>query len=99
MDIYLLILQGVKIQNGPLWGCGAKRYIVLSATSEQYRYIFRKWGRLWRKLLPKRLEEAKFKCGETDMCLCYYLQDDDVAIVGVHEDDLVVTASGSWTIT
>ena len=39
------------------------------------------------------MEEAGFTQCETDMCLYYKHQGDDVTIVGVYVDDLLVTAS------
>ena len=93
LDIYLATSQGMKIKDGILrqYGVQDKSYLALQLKKPLYR--LKQAGRLWSKLLHTRVEEAVFTQCETDMCLYYKHQGDDVTIVGVYVDDLLVTES------
>ena len=54
-------------------------------------YGLKQAGRLWSKLLHKKLEEIGFHQCMMDMCVYHRRASEELAVIGVYVDDLLVT--------
>jgi hypothetical protein len=56
-------------------------------------YGLKQAGRLWHQMLDKKLRELNYKQSSVDMCLYYKIKEDTQVLVGIYDDDLLVTSN------
>lgn len=72
MKIYVLIPQGMNLQDGATKSCGMESEKGLALQPVKRLYGLKKIGRLWSRLLHDKLEEAGFT---RYMTACTYTQE------------------------
>ncbi|GMF47391.1 unnamed protein product [Phytophthora fragariaefolia] len=93
LDIYLRIPQGMILPDELLRGLGVTSADEVVLELRKALYGLKQAGRLWSKLLHKKLLEIGFMQSLVDMCLYFRLDGDVLLVVGVYVDDLLVTGT------
>ncbi|OWY98095.1 Integrase, catalytic core protein [Phytophthora megakarya] len=92
-SVKLLLALGMTISKEikRKLGVASEAELVLELQKAFYGLI--QSGRLWSKLLQRKLQDAGFKQSLTDMCVYYRWKAEVLVVVGVYVDDLLVTGT------
>lgn len=93
LDIYIHLLQGMTIPEELKKQLGVTDDGELVLELRKELYGLKQAGRLWSKLLHKKLVEIGFEQSLTDMCVYVRRRGTTLLVVGVYVDDLSVTGT------
>ena len=95
LEILLHISQAMEVREETLKKIGAtnKKEVVLELHTSLYG--LKQAGRLWSQLLHARLLDAGFIQCQSDMCLCWKVDNGQLVVVSVYVDYLLAT--GTYT--
>ncbi|OWZ17991.1 Copia protein [Phytophthora megakarya] len=93
LDIYIHLLQGMKISEEMRERLGVASDEELGLELKKALYSLKQAGRLWSKLLHQKLVSVGFEQSLTEMCIYFRWRQGEVVVVGVYVDDLLVTGT------